>query len=115
MSRYRLHVFVCENVRSPDNPRGSCGQKGSAKLREALKAEVKKRGLGADVRVNAAGCLDGCEHGPTMVVYPEAVWYGGVKPEDLPDILEQHLVGGRPVERLLIRDYMTRSDRGGGS
>jgi len=56
------------------------------------------------VRINKSGCLDQCEHGPTVVVYPEAVWYGNVKPEDAAAIVEEHLVGGRPVERLRLAD-----------
>ena len=64
----------------------------------------KAAGLGGKVRINKAGCLDQCEHGPMMVVYPEAVWYGNVRPEDAAAIVEEHLVGGRPVERLRVAD-----------
>ena len=64
----------------------------------------KAAGLGGKVRINKSGCLDQCEHGPTVVVYPEAVWYGGVKPENAAEIVQEHLVGGRPVERLRIAD-----------
>jgi (2Fe-2S) ferredoxin len=102
MPRFRHHVFVCENVRPADDPRGSCGCKGSAKIREALKAELKRRGLKGAVRANGAGCLDACAHGPSIVVYPEGVWYGGVRVEDVPEIVERHLVGGQPVDRLRI-------------
>ncbi len=102
MGRFRHHVFVCENRRPADDPRGSCGCKGSEAIRAALKEELKRRGLGGTVRANTAGCLDACAYGPTVVVYPEGVWYGGVRPEDVPEIVEQHLVGGEPVARLLI-------------
>jgi len=102
MGRFRHHVFVCENHRPADDPRGSCGEKGSARIREALKEELKRRGLKGTVRANAAGCLDACAHGPSVVVYPEGVWYGHVRPEDVPEIVERHLVGGEPVERLLV-------------
>ena len=54
------------------------------------------------MRANTAGCLDACAYGPTVVVYPEGVWYGGVRPEDVPEIVERHLMGGEPVVRLLI-------------
>jgi (2Fe-2S) ferredoxin len=101
--RFRHHVFVCENVRPADDPRGSCGQKGSHAIREALKAEIARRGLKGLVRANASGCLDACAHGPTVVVYPEGIWYGGVTPADVPEIVERHLVGGEPVERLRLR------------
>jgi (2Fe-2S) ferredoxin len=101
--RFRHHVFVCENVRPPDDPRGSCGGKGSAEIRAALKAELARRGLKKQVRANAAGCLDACSEGPSIVVYPEGVWYGHVRVEDIPEIVESHLVNGVPVERLRLR------------
>jgi (2Fe-2S) ferredoxin len=105
--RYRYHLFVCENRRPDDDPRGSCAAKGSMAIRAALKDELKRRGLkGRIARANGAGCLDACEHGPTIVVYPEGVWYGGVTPEDVPELVESHLVQGRPVQRLLIRGYL---------
>jgi (2Fe-2S) ferredoxin len=69
-----------------------------------LKQESKAAGLGGKIRVNQSGCLDQCEHGPVMVVYPEAVWYGHVQPEDAAEIVREHLVGGRPVERLRLAD-----------
>ena len=65
---------------------------------------LKASGLGAKIRINKAGCLDQCEHGPTVVVYPEAVWYGHVRTEDAEEIVTEHLVGGRPVERLRLAD-----------
>jgi (2Fe-2S) ferredoxin len=107
MPRFRHHVFICENLRPEDDPRGSCGAKGSASIRQAFKSELKARNLKGVVRANASGCLDACAHGPSVVVYPEGVWYGGVTPADVPEIVESHLVGGRPVERLRIREYGT--------
>jgi (2Fe-2S) ferredoxin len=65
---------------------------------------AKAAGLTGKIRINKAGCLDQCEHGPLMVVYPEAVWYGDVQPEDAAEIVSEHLVGGRPVERLRLAD-----------
>jgi (2Fe-2S) ferredoxin len=99
---YVRHVFVCQNERSCDDPRGCCLARGGAAVAEAFKRELKARDLARRIRTNKAGCLDACEHGVTVVVYPEAVWYGGVKPEDVPEIVEQHLVNGRPVERLVF-------------
>ena len=101
--RFRHHVFVCENRRPPGHPKGSCAEAGGPEVREALKAELRRRGLDGQVRANGAGCLDACEHGATVVVYPEGVWYGGVTVADVPEIVERHLVGGEPVERLVIR------------
>jgi (2Fe-2S) ferredoxin len=67
-----------------------------------LQQASKAAGLAGRVRMNKSGCLDQCEHGPVMVVYPEAVWYGRVQPEDAEEIVLEHLVGGRPVERLRL-------------
>ena len=102
MGRFRHHVFVCTNRRPPDDPRGCCSCKGSEDVRAAFKDELKRRGLKGVVRANVAGCLDACAFGPTVVVYPEGVWYGGVTPADVPEIVERHLLRGERVERLLI-------------
>jgi (2Fe-2S) ferredoxin len=103
--RYTHHVFVCENRRPDDDPRGCCAAKGSAEIRDAFKAEIHRRGLKKQVRANGTGCLDNCAEGPTVVVYPEGVWYGRVRLEDVPEIVESHLVNGVPVERLLVRRF----------
>ncbi len=102
MPPYERHVFVCENRRPEGDPRGCCGSKGGPDLRQRLKDAVKQAGLGGRVRVNAAGCLDQCAHGITVVVYPEAVWYGAVTFEDVDEIVRSHVLGGRPVERLRL-------------
>lgn len=104
MSRYTRHIFVCENVREPGHERGCCAEKGSLELRQALKKAIKAKGLREEVRANGAGCLDACEFGPSIVVYPDAVWYGGVNLSDIEEIVESHIVNGKPVERLLIQD-----------
>lgn len=104
MAGFERHVFVCTNQRSCDSPRGCCDPEGRRALQSLVKAAVARRGLKGRVRANAAGCLDQCEHGPTLVVYPEAVWYGHVRPEDVDEIVESHLVNGVPVERLRLPD-----------
>lgn len=96
------HVFVCENVREPDNPTGCCAAKGSKEIRERLKVLAKNAGLKGRVRINMAGCLDQCAHGVTIVVYPEAVWYGGVTRDDVDEIFRSHILDGKPVERLRL-------------
>ena len=103
MPHFQRHVFVCTNERPPDHPKGSCKAKGSQEVRDALKKALKERGLSHEVRANNAGCLDQCATGITVVVYPEQVWYGGVKAEDVPEIVERHLIGGVPVERLRMK------------
>jgi (2Fe-2S) ferredoxin len=101
---FKHHVFVCHNVRPEGGPRPSCTSDGKSELHTQLQQLTKAAGLGGAVRINKSGCLDQCEHGPTVVVYPEAVWYGNVKPEDAAEIVNEHLIGGRPVERLRIAD-----------
>ncbi len=103
--RFRHHVFVCENRRDPADPRGCCAAKDSHAVLDALKAELHRRGLKGQVRANSSGCLDNCADGPSVVVYPEGVWYGHVRPEDVPEIVERHLVNGVPVERLRLKKY----------
>jgi (2Fe-2S) ferredoxin len=107
--RFERHVFVCENQRPAGHPRGCCASRGGAGVKEALKEAIRARGLQGRVRANSAGCLDACERGAAMVIYPEGVWYGGVTPADVPEIVESHLVGGRIVERLLIREFPTKA------
>lgn len=99
---YRIHVFVCTNTRPEGHPRGSCARHGSEKLRDYMKARAKELGIGG-LRVNNAGCLDRCELGPVMVIYPEGVWYSYRTAEDVDEILETHLRQGGRVERLLLR------------
>lgn len=101
---FKHHVFVCHNVRPEGAPRPSCTSDGKSELHAQLQQLSKAAGLASTVRINKSGCLDQCEHGPTVVVYPEAIWYGGVKPEDAAEIVNEHLIGGRPVERLRIVD-----------
>lgn len=72
-------------------------------MREAFKVGLKSRGLSRIVRANAAGCLDTCALGTSVVIYPEAVWYGGVTVGDVEEIIEKHVMGGRVVERLLMK------------
>ena len=104
MAPFERHVFVCQNARPADAPRVSCTADGKSELLPQLKKFAKAAGLEGAIRINKAGCLDQCEHGPVMVVYPEAVWYGHVQPEDAEEIVAEHLVGGRPVERLRLAD-----------
>lgn len=104
MPTYRRHLFVCLNERAPGHPRGCCKAKGAEAVHAQLKREVTAQGLRDVVRANKAGCLDQCEHGVTVVVYPEQVWYGGVTPEDASEIVTRHIIGGEYVTRLMIPD-----------
>jgi (2Fe-2S) ferredoxin len=102
MPSFQRHVFVCVNERPADDPKGCCKAKGGVEVRDRLKAELKARGISKLVRANNAGCLDQCAQGVTVVVYPEQVWYGHVTVDDVPEIVDKHLVGGEAVERLMI-------------
>jgi len=107
MSYYKHHVFFCTNKREPDasgNARPCCADMGAVAIRDYAKKKVKAAGLaGAGaVRINNAGCLDRCEEGPCIVIYPEATWYTYVDEKDIDEIVESHLKNGRVVERLKI-------------
>ena len=99
---YKRHVFVCLNERDPGNPKGSCKHRGADEIFNALKIGTSKAGLGDDVRINRAGCMEHCQYGPSVVVYPEAVWYRVPTVKDAEEILREHVVGGKVVERLLM-------------
>jgi len=98
---YAEHVFVCTNRRPAGHPRGCCADKNAEELRDYMKGRAKELGL-KDVRINSAGCLDRCELGPTMVIYPEGVWYGYRSKADIDEILETHVRGGGRVTRLML-------------
>ena len=98
---FEAHVFVCGNRRPDGHERGSCAAKGSEKLRDYMKVRAKEMGL-KNLRINAAGCLDRCEHGPVMVIYPSGVWYKVETSSDVDQVLEQHLRDGGRAENLLV-------------
>ena len=98
----KAHIFVCTNERPPGHPKGCCKSKGSEDLIPLFKQELAKAGLSQEVRAQRAGCLDACEYGPTVVIYPDNVWYAHVKPSDIPEIVNSHIVQGIPVKRLKI-------------
>lgn len=104
MPKFSHHIFICGNTRSPGHSRGCCDADGSSKLRDKFKAEVKKRGLTPLVRANKAGCLDQCEMGPVVVIYPDAIWYGGVTLDDVDRIIDETIVKGNVLADLLIND-----------
>src|SRR4051812_24029481 len=102
MPAYDHHLFICENTRPEGHPRGSCDPGGRQPLRDLFKRELKKAGLAGTSRANHAGCLDQCEHGPTIAIYPRGLWYGRVTPDDVPRIVRETLVEGRVLDDLLI-------------
>jgi (2Fe-2S) ferredoxin len=101
---YKYHVFFCLNQRAPDADRPSCANCNAQSMQEYAKKRVKQLGLAGDgkVRINKAGCMERCESGPVVVVYPEGTWYTYVDEADIDEIVDSHLVNGKIVERLLI-------------
>lgn len=110
MKRFDKHIFICENKRPDGHPRGCCADKNSIEIRELFKKRLKELGIRSSVRANAAGCLDACEHGVTIVVYPEEIWYGLVTKYDVEEIIKQHVLNNKPVRRLMIKDKKFNRD-----
>lgn len=104
MAPFEKHIFICCNQREPGHPRGCCDPEATDWLQKIFKKALAERGLNRRVRANRSGCLDQCEHGPTVVVYPDTVWYGGVSAADVDEIIDRHIVGGEPVARLRLPD-----------
>lgn len=104
MKRFEKHVFICNNSRPAGHPRGCCFDKGSKELLDEFKKKVAGAGLNKKIRVNLSGCLDACEQGIAVVVYPEQIWYGNVKLEDIEEIIESHLINNQPVKRLELKE-----------
>ena len=98
---FDIHVFACTNRRPDGHPRGSCAASGSEKLRDYMKVRVKELGL-KRVRINTASCLDRCELGPCIVVYPEGIWYRIGSTADVDRVLEAHLVDGERASELML-------------
>lgn len=94
MEIYKKHVFVCTSGKT-------CPLQGSEEVLSALRKEISERGLKKVIRINKAGCLDQCGHGPMAVIYPEQTWYAHLTAEDVKQIVEEDLLGDKPVERLL--------------
>jgi (2Fe-2S) ferredoxin len=101
--RYTHHIFTCTNDKT-------CGKYNSEHIQKFFKAELKARGLKESVRANKSGCLDGCDHAPVTVVYPEGIWYRLETEADALEVITQHIVGGKPVERLMVKALNPRYD-----
>ena len=99
---YRYHVFFCTNRREDGRP--CCADCDARSMRDYAKTSIKALGLSGKgrVRINTSGCLDRCDEGPVIVVYPEGTWYTYVDREDVDEIIESHLIQGKPVKRLLL-------------
>jgi (2Fe-2S) ferredoxin len=103
-SPYKRHFFVCQTQRPEGSEKPSCGQRGAAQIYSRLLEALERHPeLGQEVAVSACGCLGLCFDGPIIVVYPEGTWYARIEEADVPEIIEQHLVHGKPVERLRFK------------
>lgn len=98
--RFDKHIFICNNQRA-EGTRPSCGHDNGLELVAAFKKAIKDRGLNTTIRAQKAGCLDACEWGPSLVVYPDAIFYKNVTLADVEEIVEEHIVNNRPVKRLI--------------
>lgn len=102
MEPFRYHVFVCDQRKPEGVP--CCAARGSGRVIEALRKEVAAQGVAKDVQITACSSIGLCERGPNMIVYPEGIWYSGVTPQDVPEIVQTHFREGRVVERLANND-----------
>ena len=104
MTYFKNHVFFCVNQR--ENGESCCANLGSQRVRDYAKKRTKELSLSGKggARINMAGCLGRCEHGPVIVVYPEETWYTYLDEDDVDEIIEQHLLKGKVVKRLLIEE-----------
>ena len=102
MPRFRKHIFICNNKRSEDDPRGSCSEKNSGSLIDYAKKRIHELGLKGEIRVNKAGCLDACAYGPAMVIYPDDTWYSPKTKNDIEIILEKNIQSDKGAKELVI-------------
>lgn len=102
MSRPEKHVFVCVQNRPPGHPRSSCSQKNCTEVAEEFYWQLQETQMFDKVQITTTSCLGPCSEGPSVLVYPEGVMYGGVKKQDVATIFDEHLKNGKPIERLSV-------------
>ncbi len=98
--RFKKHIFVCVNERPPESPKGCCAHCHGEEIRVKFVQMIRSAGLKGQVRANKSGCLDACEIGASVVIYPLGVWYTGVQAEDVEEIFKTSVLKGEVVERL---------------
>ena len=108
---YDKHIFICTNQRAEDAARKSCGEAHGLTIVDAFKKKLKERNLPIKLRAQKAGCLDICDFGQTIVIYPEGVFYVGVQLTDIDEIIEEHIVNNRIVERLKLENIRDNKDK----
>lgn len=102
MSLYKKHVFVCVNERPAGHPKGCCAAKGGQAVRDKMKELIKAKNLNKEIRINNAGCLDTCQQGVSVVIYPEGIWYGKVTVDDVEEIVEKTLLNDEIIPEKLM-------------
>lgn len=100
---YKKHIFICTNQRAADAPRKSCGESHGLEIVDAFRKKLKEKKLNFPIRAQKSGCLDICDFGQTIVIYPEGVFYVGVELADVDEIIEEHILNDRVVERLRFK------------
>ena len=100
MLKPKKHIFVCTSSRPNGQQKGFCHTKSGVDVLSNFREEIEERGLGGEVFISNTGCFGLCEQGPIVIVYPENVWYGSVTPEDVEEIMDEHIEGGNVVTRL---------------
>lgn len=102
MKKPEKHIFVCTSSRMTGQQKGYCQSKDGVEIVRTFIEEIEERGLGDKVMVSNTGCFSICAKGPIVLVYPDNVWYGSVTPGDVEEIMDEHIEGGKVVERLVI-------------
>jgi (2Fe-2S) ferredoxin len=102
MNKPKYHIFVCTSSRMTGVQKGYCQSKGGVEIAMRFMEAIEEEDLGGEVFVSNTGCFGLCEQGPIVVVYPDNVWYGSVEPDDVEEIIEEHIKGGNSVKRLEI-------------
>ncbi len=100
MAKPKKHVFVCMQDRPPGHPRGSCGSRGCSRVYDEFMFQWQQRELWGPYKLTHSGCIGPCKEGPNVLIYPDGIMYSNVTPEDVTTIIEEHILGDRPVDRL---------------
>lgn len=100
---YDKHIFICVNQRKPEAARKSCGEAHGLTLVDGIKKELASKGITGKIRVQKAGCLDICDFGPTLVVYPQGTFYVNVQVDDIPELVQKEFVENQRLERLVLQ------------
>ncbi|MBX2975644.1 MAG: (2Fe-2S) ferredoxin domain-containing protein [Ignavibacteriaceae bacterium] len=111
MKRFDKHIFICENKRESEHPRGCCHSKGGSKIKEKFKSKLKQLGLSDKVRANTSGCLDACEYGPVVLIYPRQTWYTIDSDDCIDKIIDNDILNDNVVEECTIKDKRFLKDK----